>query len=128
MVVSKRAGVGVLTLAAAFGLANLPAQAEESVARGECEVAVAAEALPVTAEPVVVQASYTEAIGEELVVGIEEESGIRLISAGREDDDEPQTLRLTLDTSEAAVGAWTLVLRGDDGECTGTVVVVEDGR
>jgi hypothetical protein len=128
MAASRRAGAGVIALAAAFGLMHLPAQAEDALVP-ECRIEVETEAVPVSDEPVVVEARATAALGAEVAIAIDEESGIRLVSAGREEEDAPETLRLTLDTSEAEPGEWALVVRSENIECTGTVVVAEaDGR
>jgi hypothetical protein len=128
MAVGKRAGAGAVALAAAFGLMHMPAQAEDALVL-ECRIEVAGEAVPVSDEPVVIEATTTVALGDEFTVAIDEESGIELVAAGREEEDTPEQLRLTLDTSEATPGEWAVVVRGENGECTGTVVVAEtDGR
>jgi hypothetical protein len=121
----KQSGAAILAVAAAFGVANLPAQAEDGVVISQCEIVVDAEALPRSAEPLMVEATYSEPIGEELTVVIPEESGIRLVAV-EPDAENGQVLHLTLDTSEAAPGEWELAVRSDAGQCTGTLVVAAD--
>lgn len=120
----EKSGVAFVAVAAAFGLAIMPAQAED-VVRFECEVEVAGEALPRAEEPLVVEATYTEALGEELSAAVAEESGIRVVSVEAAEE-ESNTVLLTLDTSAAAPGSWDLALRGTAGECTGQLVVTAD--
>lgn len=93
--------------------------------RAECVVTIDAEALPISAEPIAVKAKYTESVGEQVAAVFPEESGVEVVSLTHEGDDEGQAVRLTLNTSEAQAGEWQLTLRGDEGECRGTVLVVE---
>lgn len=123
--VNHRVGLG---LAIALGLlaaaTNVQAQDPEPEQAMACEVEVA-EAVSVSEEPVVLEASYTEAIGEALSAVLQEESGVQLVSA--EPGAEEQSVRLTLDTSQAVSGEWTVSLMGESGECTGTFTVSAAG-
>jgi hypothetical protein len=89
----------------------------------ECTVTSNMERIPVQADPVAVQLRHSEAVGDSATVSFPEESGIGVVSVGREAEDEENTLRAALNTSEAAAGEWAITLRGTAGECTGTVVV-----
>lgn len=74
------------------------------------------------AEPVVVAARMSEALEGNLTASMEEESGVVVVAAAR--TDEPTTIRLTLRTTEAAAGEWTLTIKNEAGaECAGKVRV-----
>jgi hypothetical protein len=122
-VISGRITAGIaLAAAAAVAVTALDAQQDRSVLPFECELTIAAESLPISEEPFQVEARITEAVGDELVAEFAEESRVAVVSvAGAEDD--PQAVRLTVNTQEAVPGEWPVVLRGDAGECTGTATV-----
>lgn len=107
--------VGVLVTATA-----LQAQDPEPEAATECEVQVA-EPVSVSEEPVVVEATLSEAIGEALTAVVQDESGVEFVSA--EPAEEEGAVNLTLNTSEAVSGEWTISLTGESGECAGTFTV-----
>lgn len=88
-----------------------------------CEVTLDVERLPVSEEPVAVQATYTQEIGENVSAEFAPESQVSVVSVEHAEEDAPMTQRLTLNTAEAVEGEWQLILRGDGGECTGNIAV-----
>jgi hypothetical protein len=122
-VISGRITAGLaLATAAAVAVTMLDAQQESAVLPLECELTIAAELLPISEEPYEVEARITEAVGEELAAEFAEESRVAVVSvAGAEDD--PQAVRLTVNTQDAVPGDWSVVVRGEAGECTGTATV-----
>lgn len=89
----------------------------------QCEVTLDVERVPIQEEPVAVQATYTAEIGEQVSAEFAPESQVSVVSVERAEEDAPMTQRLTLITAEAVEGEWQLILRGDGGECTGTIAV-----
>lgn len=85
-----------------------------------CEVQVT-EAVPISEEPVVVEATYSPTLGEALAAVLQKESGAQLVFA--EIGTAEQSLLLTVDTSQALPGEWTLSLTAEGGVCTGTFIV-----
>lgn len=118
---SIRAGRVVLSATVWLGLVAIaaPAQARQSSPESkECNVEVAAEAIPVHPDLFEVRATFSAALGERIVALLDKESRVR-VAAVEPDPDHPRSVRLTLDTSEAVVGDWTLVLESDTGVCRG---------
>lgn len=117
--------VPVAAVMLVFGATALQAQEPELPAPEpqECQIQVEPE-VAIDAEPIVVQAAYSEAIGETLRAMLEEESGVEVVTI--EEGTEPLTLFLTLDTRNAEEGEWSIALEGEAGECKGTFVVARD--
>lgn len=109
--------LGIVSVAQARGMLVTATDVVE-----ECQVKLESEAVPVSTDPVVLRAVYSLAIGEELVAELQEGSGVKVVKVERESE-EPLAIKLTLDTSEAASGEWTLALAGENGRCTGKVTV-----
>lgn len=113
-------GLGFAIAVALLGGA-VSVQAQDAAAEPvRCEVQVT-DAVPVSEKPVIIEATYPVALGEALAAGLQEESGARLVSAEAGTDD--QSLLLTVDTSHAVPGEWTLSLTSMTGACTGTFTV-----
>lgn len=114
-------GLGLTVVLGLLGAADgVQAQAPVPEPTGECDVQVAAP-VAISEEPVVLVAMYSERVGESLSAALQEESGVQLLSA--EVGPAEQTVSLTLNTSQALPGEWTLSLTGENGECTGTFTV-----
>lgn len=69
----------------------------------------------------VVEATYSPTLGEALAAVLQKESGAQLVFA--EIGTAEQSLLLTVDTSQALPGEWTLSLTAEGGVCTGTFIV-----
>jgi len=119
--VSKAAGTG-LVMAVVFAAAAATPGRTVVVPPSDCEITVDAESVPVRPDSVVLRLVYSEAIGEELVAQLEEESGVKVVKVEREST-EPLAVKVTLNTSEAKAGEWNISLKGETGECRGKVKV-----
>src|SRR5690606_11475306 len=119
--VSKAAGIG-LVVAVVFATNAATTDRAPVAPLSECEITVEAESVPVRPDSVVLRMVYSEPIGEELVAQLEEDSGVRVVKVEQEST-EPLTLKLTLNTSEAKAGEWTISVKGEQGECTGKLKV-----
>jgi hypothetical protein len=119
--VSKAAGVG-LVLGVAFAAFAATPDRPVVVPALDCELTVQAESVPVRPDSVVLRMIYSEPIGDELVAQLEEESGVKVVKVEREST-EPLAVKVTLDTSQAKAGEWNISLKGEGGECKGTVKV-----
>lgn len=122
MGIQRPLGIGVAVVAT-VALVAAAVPATEPVVEPQCVATLNVERLPIQEEPVMVQAQYTEAIGEEVSAAFAPESQVAVLRVEREEDDEPLTHRLTLNTAEAVAGEWEITLRGEAGECAGSVVV-----
>lgn len=114
---------GLALTGAAFWMATSVEARAVSSPDSECTVTSSVETIPVQAEPVAVQLRHTEPVGDSATVSFAEESKVAVLSVGREENDEENTLRAQLNTSEAVAGEWAVSVRGTAGECTGTVNV-----
>jgi hypothetical protein len=124
MTLHGRLTVGAALTGVALWMAtSVEARQVVTSADTQCVVTTDLERIPVQEEPVLVQLRHTEPVGDSAAVSFPEESRINVIGLGREEDDEPNTLRAALSTTEAVAGEWAVTLRGTAGECTGTVVV-----
>lgn len=120
----NRIGVGV-AMAAGLVLSATAVQAQEAPAEAqECRVEVSADAIPVHPDLFEVHATYTESIGDRVAALFQEESQVEVVRVESNEDD-PLVVRLTLDTSEAIEGEWSLVLEGEEGQCRGQFKVEE---
>ena len=93
-----------------------PAVAQPAV----CTAAVRGGSIPVRPTPVAVDASITQAIGDSVKAEFPPESKV-VVARAAADPATPQIVKLTLDTSAAAPGEWTMLLKGTTGDCTGKV-------
>jgi hypothetical protein len=125
-------GVAAVTAVALAATTGLQAERQLDALQPECEVTVGLETVPVQADPVTVPVKHTAAVGDSVAAVLPEESKITVLSVNREEDDEPLTLRLVVNTSEATPGEWALTIRGTEAECVGKVTVAPapeaDGR
>lgn len=119
--ISKAAGAG-LVLGVVFAANAATLERPAAAPASECELTAQAESVPVRPDSVVLRMVYSEPIGEELVAQLEEDSGVRVVKVEQEST-EPLTLKLTLNTSEAKAGEWTISVKGEQGECTGKLKV-----
>lgn len=116
--VLHRIGAGVVMLA---GLVASPAESwaqERPPEEPTCRAEVAAESIPVHPDLFEVRVTFTERIGERIAALFQEESRVTVVEIER-DQEQPRSVRLTLNTSEAVAGEWTLVLEGEEGRCKG---------
>lgn len=127
------ATIGRLALGAAFGATALWAATEADAkpvfhplsASQPCTVTLNVETVPVQAEPVQVQASFTTALGDSISAAFPAESRITVVSLNPAD--QPNTVRLSLNTANAAAGTYTITLRDAKGAaCSGPVQVGAD--
>lgn len=117
------AGLGLVTMLALVGSAVALQAQEPPEPAVECRVELDQQELPIRADPVSITAAYSEVIGELLAAELPEESGIEVVTAEQNEDEETLSVRLTLRTTEAVEGDWTLTVRGEDGACTGQIRV-----
>ena len=97
------------------------ATAQPASAPAACTAAVR-DSIPVRPTPVAVVAAITQAIGDSVRAEFPAESKI-VASRAAADPASPQVVKLTLDTSAAAAGEWSMLLKGTTGDCTGKVRV-----
>ena len=113
--------VAVLMLgvaAAPFVVAATPAKAEPVLA---CSIKLASDSVQVSAQPISVDASLSEAIGDSVSAAVQQESKASVVSVGAAG---ANAVKLTLNTSEAVPGDWSLSLKGTAGECTGKMKII----
>ena len=91
-----------------------------AAAPAACTAAVRGDSIQILPTPVAVDAAITQAIGDSVKAEFPAESKI-VVSAAATDPAAPQIVKLTLDTSAAAPGEWTLNLKGTAGGCNGKV-------
>jgi hypothetical protein len=122
--IDKRLAVGavfgLLTFATAARLQATPV--DPTAPPAACTVTVRGDSVPVRAEPVMIDAAVTEAIGDSISASFPVESKIVVASVAPATG-MPNAVRLTLNTSAAAPGDWTISLKGSSGACTGKVKV-----
>ena len=88
-----------------------------------CDLVIADGPVPVQAEPVVLSVRHSASFGDTLTAGLPAESRIRVVSVVNVGKVEPQTLRITLNTSEAVAGEYELIVGDGQAECMGTIRV-----
>jgi len=106
--------------APATAQAAAPAAAQPATAPAACTAAIRGDAVPVSATPVAVDAAITQVIGDSIRAEFPAESKL-VVSRAAADPAAPQVVKLTLDTSAAAPGEWTMLLKGTAGDCSGKV-------
>jgi len=109
-------------LFAGAAAAQAPATKQQSKAH-TCSVKVADDTVGVAATPVVKKASLSEAIGDSISASFPRESNVSVDKVDPSPDGAANTLQLTLNTSKAKPGDWTLSMKGTKGECTGKMKV-----
>ena len=100
----------------------VPTVAQQAPIPAVCTAAVR-DSVPVRTTPVAIDAAITQAIGDSVKAEFPAESKI-VVSSAAASPLTPQVVKLTLDTSAAAPGEWSLVLKGTSGDCTGKVQVI----
>lgn len=88
-----------------------------------CAVKVADDSVAVAAAPIVKKASLSEAIGDSISASFPRESNVSVDKVDPSPDGTANTLQLTLNTSKAKPGDWTLSMKGTKGECTGKLKI-----
>jgi hypothetical protein len=122
--ISGRFAAGfVLAAATAATATALDARQDRDALRLDCELTIEAEALPVQEQPFDVRARFTQAVGDTLSVHFAEESKVVVLGVTREGEEEPNAVRVTVNTESAAPGTWGVILTGEAGECAGTATV-----
>ena len=104
------------------GAASAQAPAKQQSAPKACSVKVDDE-ISVAAAPVVKKASLSEAIGDSVSASFPKESNVSVDKVDPSPDGAANTLQLTLNTSKAKPGDWTLSMKGTKGECSGKLKV-----
>lgn len=127
-------GFTALALSAAVASAQAastsakPVQPEKSaagtVAPAACTVKFAVDSIPSSASPLVVNAALSSAIGDSASAAFPGPSGISVVAVGPAAVGGANALQLTLNTSAAKAGEWTVSFKGKTGECTGKLKVV----
>lgn len=97
-----------------------PAVAQPAAAPAACAAAIRGDAIPVSATPVAVDVAITQAIGDSIKAEFPAEAKV-VVPRAAADPAAPQVVKLTLDTSAAAPGEWTMLLKGTAGDCSGKV-------
>ena len=105
------------------GAAAAQAPAKQQSGPRACSVKVADDTVGVAASPVVKKASLSEAIGDSISASFPRESNVSVDKVDPSPDGAANTLQLTLNTSKAKPGDWTLSMKGTKGECTGKLKV-----
>ncbi len=117
---------GILALFTLTSASIAAAQAESSPTEVQQETACEAYVYPDSAraqsEPIEIRARLSADIGEVTQVEIEEASGLAI---GRVETTESDSIVVSLDTSGAIAGSWTLFFKGDQGICTASWIVEE---
>lgn len=105
------------------GAAAAQAPAKQQSKPRACSVKVADDTVGVAATPVLKKASLSEAIGDSISASFPRESNVSVDKVDPSPDGAANTLQLTLNTSKAKPGDWTLSMKGTKGECTGKMKV-----
>ena len=111
-------GAGILFASAAAA----QAPAKQQSGRHTCAVKVA-DTVGVAATPVIMKASLSEEIGDSISASFPRASNVSVDKVDPSPDGAANTLQLTLNTSKAKPGDWTLSMKGTKGECTGKLKV-----
>jgi hypothetical protein len=117
---TARLGVGVLFGVTSLVIGTAAFAPAPSVMLPDACTATVANAVPVQAGPVVVNASLSEAIGDSVTASFPAESKVSVVKV---DGAGGNAVELTLNTSGAVAGDWQLSLTGSKGTCTGQVKV-----
>lgn len=118
-------GAGLMFASAAG--AQAPAKQQSGARKATCSVKVADDTVGVAAAPVVKKASLSEAIGDSISASFPRESNVSVDKVDPSPDGAANTLQLTLNTSKAKPGDWTLSMKGTKGECSGKLKVTGKG-
>jgi|GEM_PF-6897594 len=122
-----RIGLGAGLVVALVGVTNLQARPAADELVRECELAIGVERVPVQAEPIAIPVRHSAALGDSVAISLPDESKVRVMGAARAGEDEPQTLRVLLNTSEAVAGTYAIVVGDGQTECKGTIQVGGEG-
>jgi len=105
------------------GVTALHARPATDASVALCELVIADETVPVQAEPVVLSVRHSASFGDTLTARLPAESRVRVLRVVNVGKVEPQTLRITLNTTEAVAGEYELVVDDGQAECIGTIRV-----
>lgn len=123
------ANLGRFAIAAAVGMTALWGASEAEAraitptvpAAQPCTVTLDTDAVPVQNEPVEVQARLSAALGDSISAAFPAESRITVLNVSQ---GQPNSVRLSLNTSSAEAGTYTITLRDAEGTaCSGPVQV-----
>lgn len=114
--------LAVLTTAA-LATASAAPQNTEVEQDTVCEAYVYPDSARARSEPVEVRARLSADIGEVTTVEADDESGL---AVGAVEITEADSIVVSLDTSSAIVGSWTLRFKSDQGVCTANWTVEAD--
>ena len=118
----KDAIVGMAAVAL-ISVTPLPAfaQGDEPSTPNRCELQIS-QPVQAGGDSTTVSASMSESIGQLTSAEVESASGVRVVSV-KPNGNPPTAAEVTLNTSQAKEGEWTLTLRGQESECSGTLTV-----
>ncbi|HEY4304576.1 MAG TPA: hypothetical protein VGM82_08925 [Gemmatimonadaceae bacterium] len=102
--------------------------ADGTLAPAACTVKFAVDSVPSSASPVVINASLSSAIGEGVAASFPAESAVNVVAVGPAAAGGANALQLTLNTSAAKTGEYTVALKGKTGECSGKLKIVAGGK
>ncbi len=118
---------GILALSALAAAMAVAAHTQPSLAEVQqettCEAYVYPDSAPAQSEPVEIRARLSADIGEVTQVEVDDESGLAI---GKIETTEADSIVVSVDTSKAIAGGWTLHFRGDQGVCTAQWIVEGD--
>lgn len=89
-----------------------------------CDLRLQPPEVPVQEAAVLVSAGATADPGELRSVEFPTRSGVVVLNAAPAPDRDDVVARIALDTYRASPGRWSVVLRGSEADCRGTLVVV----
>jgi hypothetical protein len=125
------------TVAAAQGSTppKPPASAQEpvktaagSVEAAACTVKFAVDSAPISAAPLVINATLSSAIGDSVAASFPSASGITAVSVGPSASAGANALQITLNTTAAKAGEWPVALKGKTGECSGKIKLIPNDK
>jgi hypothetical protein len=118
-----RIGLGAGLAVVLVSVAGLQARPATDDLVRLCELAIGVDRVPVQAEPIAVPVRHSAALGDSVAVGLPDESKVRIMGVARAGSEEPQTLRVMLNTSEAVAGSYELMVGDGQTVCKGTIKV-----
>lgn len=120
-----RIGLGVGLAVALAGVTGLQARLATDELVRLCDLVIPVDRVPVQAEPIAVSVRHSASFGDTVLASLPAASKIRVVSVAHAGKEEPQTLRVTLNTSQAVAGSYELTVADGQAECRGTIRVGE---
>jgi hypothetical protein len=118
----EKIGLSLASAVALLAVTALPAEAQAPETPNKCELRIS-QPIQAGGDSATVRVSMSEAIGQLRSAEVESASGVRVVSVRPQPGDPPTAAEVTLNASEAKEGEWTLTLRGQESECSGTLQV-----